>query len=45
MLVIKPKYIKKQKKLVTVTTELPAEPEQKKRKLDSLINGEGIVYN
>ena len=45
MLVIKPKYIKKQNKSVTVMTELPTEPEQKKRKLDSLINSEGIVYD
>ena len=44
MLVIKPKYIKKKKKSVPVASELPVEPEQKKIKLDSLINGGGIVY-
>ena len=43
MLVIKPKYTKK-KKPVTKPVEPLLEPEQKKIKIDHLINGKGIVY-
>lgn len=44
MLVIKPKYMKKKKKPYTKSVELSLEPEQKKIKIDHLINGKGIVY-
>ena len=43
MLVIKPKYTKK-KKPYTKSVEPSLEPEQKKIKIDHLINGKGIVY-
>lgn len=46
MLLIKPKYkVKKEKAIITVASEPSLEPEQKKIKLDHLINGKGIVYN
>lgn len=46
MLLIKPKYkVKKGKLIITVTSKPSLEPEQKRIKLDHLINGKGIVYN
>ena len=44
MLVIKPKYTRKKKKTVTKQTEPSLEPEQKKIRIDHLINGKGIIY-
>ena len=43
MLVIKPKYTKKEKP-VTVPVETSLEPEPKKIRIDHLINSNGIVY-
>lgn len=46
MLLIKPKYkVKKGKLIITVASKPSLEPEQKRIKLDHLINGKGIVYN
>ena len=45
MLVIKPKYTKKKIKEPVIKQIKPSlEPEQKKTKIDHLINGKGIVY-
>ena len=52
MLVVKPKYniINKPKKripkqqTIEPTTEYGAEPKSKRQRIDSLINGKGIIY-
>ena len=48
MLLIKPKYKKKKKRVpiqtVEPTTDYDGAPKAKKQKLDSLINGKGIIY-